>query len=124
MQESDPGTQLLDLTPEQVAEGTVVPLRFVKFQAVNNLSIFIGGNFGGDDQTVQNTDTENTGIPSFAQRWQTACGLGVSRPRRICHAIHVLPMLTGFTGHQQDHIVRKPSEHHKHGGLGKGCQER
>uniref|UniRef100_A0A7S0YTQ9 PITH domain-containing protein n=1 Tax=Hemiselmis tepida TaxID=464990 RepID=A0A7S0YTQ9_9CRYP len=50
--ESDPGTQILDLTPEQVAEGTVVPLRFVKFQAVNSLAIFIKGNFGDEEQTV------------------------------------------------------------------------
>ena len=56
-QESDPGTQVLDLTPEQVAEGTVVPLRFVKFQAVNNLSIFVPGNFGGDDKTIINKIT-------------------------------------------------------------------
>ena len=51
-----------------------MPLRFVKFQAVNNLSIFIGGNFGGDDQTVisprskpYNPYTEGYPIPFTTQ---------------------------------------------------------
>mmetsp|Transcript_43288 Transcript_43288/g.105934 ORF Transcript_43288/g.105934 Transcript_43288/m.105934 type:complete len:176 (+) Transcript_43288:119-646(+) len=52
--ESDPGTQVLELKPEEVADGTVVPLRFVKFQAVNNLSIFIPGNMGDAEQTAIN----------------------------------------------------------------------
>jgi len=52
LQESDPGTQVVPLTPEAVADGTVVPLRFVKFQSVNMLSIFVDGNFGDEEQTI------------------------------------------------------------------------
>eukprot|EP00286_Rhodomonas_abbreviata_P029621 CAMPEP_0181315684 /NCGR_PEP_ID=MMETSP1101-20121128/15505_1 /TAXON_ID=46948 /ORGANISM="Rhodomonas abbreviata, Strain Caron Lab Isolate" /LENGTH=172 /DNA_ID=CAMNT_0023422905 /DNA_START=8 /DNA_END=526 /DNA_ORIENTATION=+ len=50
--ESSAGTQVVTLTPEAVADGTVVPLRFVKFQSVNFLSIFVDGNFGDEEETV------------------------------------------------------------------------
>mmetsp|Transcript_34673 Transcript_34673/g.54157 ORF Transcript_34673/g.54157 Transcript_34673/m.54157 type:complete len:173 (+) Transcript_34673:117-635(+) len=50
--ESDNGTQAIKLSPDQVAEGAVVPMAFVKFQRVNSLSIFVGSNFGSEDQTV------------------------------------------------------------------------
>jgi hypothetical protein len=82
LQESDPCTQELELTPDHVAEGTTMNLRFVKFQNVTSLSvplprlprawscpcpalmlllqpltpgarqIFCGANFGNEDQTV------------------------------------------------------------------------
>jgi len=50
--ESDPCTQELDLTSDNVTEGSTVNLRYVKFQSVNSLSIFCGSNFGDEEQTV------------------------------------------------------------------------
>lgn len=50
--ESDPCTQELDFTPDAVADGSTVNLRFVKFQNVTSLSIFCGANFGNEEQTV------------------------------------------------------------------------
>jgi len=38
-QESDPCTQELDLTSDNVTEGSTVNLRYVKFQSVNSLSV-------------------------------------------------------------------------------------
>jgi len=43
--------QELELTPEQLAEGKPLPLRFVRFQAVNSLHIFVESNQGGEEQT-------------------------------------------------------------------------
>ncbi|OCH95216.1 DUF1000-domain-containing protein, partial [Obba rivulosa] len=43
--------QELELTPEQVRDGKPVPLRFVRFQAVNTLHIFVESNQGGEEQT-------------------------------------------------------------------------
>ncbi|EKM55798.1 uncharacterized protein PHACADRAFT_195847 [Phanerochaete carnosa HHB-10118-sp] len=42
--------QIIELTDEQVAEGKRIPLRFVRFQSVNSLHIFVETN-GGDDAT-------------------------------------------------------------------------
>jgi len=39
VQESDPCTQELDFTPDAVADGSTVNLRFVKFQNVTSLSV-------------------------------------------------------------------------------------
>eukprot|EP00291_Cryptomonas_curvata_P025462 CAMPEP_0172172392 /NCGR_PEP_ID=MMETSP1050-20130122/12420_1 /TAXON_ID=233186 /ORGANISM="Cryptomonas curvata, Strain CCAP979/52" /LENGTH=290 /DNA_ID=CAMNT_0012843925 /DNA_START=103 /DNA_END=973 /DNA_ORIENTATION=+ len=50
--ESQTSTQTVEFTPDQVAEGSVVPLKFVKFQSVTTLAIFIGENFGDKDRTV------------------------------------------------------------------------
>ncbi|KAJ1486784.1 galactose-binding domain-like protein [Baffinella frigidus] len=50
--ESDPCTQELDLTPGAMADGTVLPLRFVKFQRVNSVSLFFPSNHGSEDQTI------------------------------------------------------------------------
>jgi len=43
--------QTIELTPEQVREGLRVPLRYVRFQAVNSLHIFVESNQGGAEQT-------------------------------------------------------------------------
>ncbi|EMD34475.1 hypothetical protein CERSUDRAFT_67453 [Gelatoporia subvermispora B] len=43
--------QEIELTPEQVREGKPLPLRFVRFQAVNTLHIFVESNQDGEDQT-------------------------------------------------------------------------
>ncbi|KAJ3360383.1 Thioredoxin-like protein 1 [Allomyces javanicus] len=45
-------TQVLELTEEDYAVDKATALRFVKFQSVNNLSIFVEENFGGDELTV------------------------------------------------------------------------
>ncbi len=46
-------TQVLELTPEQVGEkAPLVPLKFVKFQNVNTLTIFIEDNQGDEETTV------------------------------------------------------------------------
>eukprot|EP00277_Geminigera_cryophila_P010659 CAMPEP_0179448546 /NCGR_PEP_ID=MMETSP0799-20121207/32362_1 /TAXON_ID=46947 /ORGANISM="Geminigera cryophila, Strain CCMP2564" /LENGTH=170 /DNA_ID=CAMNT_0021240437 /DNA_START=114 /DNA_END=623 /DNA_ORIENTATION=- len=50
--ESDPCTQELEFTQDNVSEGSTVNLRYVKFQNVTSLSIFCGDNFGGEDVTV------------------------------------------------------------------------
>ncbi|ETW85649.1 thioredoxin-like protein [Heterobasidion irregulare TC 32-1] len=43
--------QVLELTEEQVKEGKPIQLRFVRFQAVNSLHIFVASNQGGEDET-------------------------------------------------------------------------
>ncbi|KAI0057109.1 DUF1000-domain-containing protein [Artomyces pyxidatus] len=43
--------QIIELTEEQVKEGKPIPLRFVRFQTVNSLHIFVGSNQGGADET-------------------------------------------------------------------------
>lgn len=43
--------QILDLTPENVANGERVQLRFVRFQKVNSIHIFVESNQGDADQT-------------------------------------------------------------------------
>ncbi|ORZ33908.1 galactose-binding domain-like protein [Catenaria anguillulae PL171] len=45
-------TQVLELTEEDFAEDKATALRFVKFQTVNSLTIFIEDNQGGDEVTV------------------------------------------------------------------------
>jgi len=44
-------TQVLDLTKEIVTEGKPIPLRYVRFQGVNSLHIFVASNQGGEDET-------------------------------------------------------------------------
>ncbi|KAF5341297.1 hypothetical protein D9758_016656 [Tetrapyrgos nigripes] len=41
--------QVLELSDEDVKEGKSVALRFVRFQNVNSLHIFVGSNHGGED---------------------------------------------------------------------------
>lgn len=43
--------QALELTEDQVKEGKQIPLRFVRFQTVNSLHIFVASNHGGEDET-------------------------------------------------------------------------
>ncbi|KAI0637304.1 DUF1000-domain-containing protein [Trametes polyzona] len=43
--------QELELSAEDVREGRRVPLRFVRFQSVNSLHIFVKSNQGGEDET-------------------------------------------------------------------------
>jgi len=44
-------TQTLDLSQADVSEGKSVALRFVRFQSVNSLHIFVQSNQEGDDET-------------------------------------------------------------------------
>jgi len=44
-------TQKIDLSKEDITEGNAVNLRFVKFQNVQNLTLFVSDNQGGDDVT-------------------------------------------------------------------------
>jgi len=41
--------QILELSNEDVKKGNRIILRFVRFQAVNSLHIFVQNNHGGDD---------------------------------------------------------------------------
>lgn len=43
--------QQIDLTPEDLAEGGVVPLKFVKFQNVQNITLFLKDNQAGEEIT-------------------------------------------------------------------------
>lgn len=43
--------QTLELTPDDVKEGSLIPLRFVKFQNVSNITLFIKDNLSGDEVT-------------------------------------------------------------------------
>jgi len=43
--------QVFTLTEEQVSEGQRIQLRFVKFQTVNSLHIFVASNQGGEEET-------------------------------------------------------------------------
>lgn len=45
-------TQTLILTPTDLAENKPIPLRFVKFQNITNLTLFIQDNQGGTDTTA------------------------------------------------------------------------
>ncbi|XP_051866571.1 thioredoxin-like protein 1 [Pristis pectinata] len=44
-------TQTLELTPDDVKEDGVVPLRYVKFQNINSVTLFIKSNQGDEDTT-------------------------------------------------------------------------
>lgn len=44
-------TQTLDLTPEDVKEGTLINLRYVKFQNVSSITLFVKDNLSGAETT-------------------------------------------------------------------------
>lgn len=44
-------SQVVKLSREDVTEGRPIPLRFVRFQSVSSLHIFVESNQGGGDQT-------------------------------------------------------------------------
>ncbi|KII88857.1 hypothetical protein PLICRDRAFT_53376 [Plicaturopsis crispa FD-325 SS-3] len=43
--------QVLELSEQDVKDGKRIPIRFVRFQAVNSLHIFVASNQGGEDET-------------------------------------------------------------------------
>mmetsp|Transcript_589 Transcript_589/g.1965 ORF Transcript_589/g.1965 Transcript_589/m.1965 type:complete len:172 (+) Transcript_589:152-667(+) len=47
-----PPTQEIELDPEEVAQGVTVPLRFVKFQNTNNVTIFVAENGGAETTSI------------------------------------------------------------------------
>ncbi|KAJ7849121.1 PITH domain-containing protein [Mycena olivaceomarginata] len=47
--------QILDLPEDDVKNGRPIQLRFVRFQAVNSLHIFVVSNQGGADETLETT---------------------------------------------------------------------
>ncbi|KAH8108210.1 DUF1000-domain-containing protein [Cristinia sonorae] len=49
--EEPEAAQVIELTEEQVKSGKPIPLRFVRFQSVNILHIFVQSNFGDEDVT-------------------------------------------------------------------------
>jgi len=44
-------TQVLELTEKDYQDGVVVPLRFVKYQNVTSIVLFIESNLGNEDST-------------------------------------------------------------------------
>ncbi|KAI0811092.1 PITH domain-containing protein [Irpex lacteus] len=48
--EEPDASQIIELTDAQVTQGKKIPLRFVRFQNVNSIHIFVATN-GGDDET-------------------------------------------------------------------------
>jgi len=59
--------QVLELTEEQVTDGSPIPLRFVRFQAVSSLHIFVASNHGGEDETRINA-IDVLGLPGQVSR--------------------------------------------------------
>ncbi|EDR09445.1 uncharacterized protein LACBIDRAFT_319047 [Laccaria bicolor S238N-H82] len=43
--------QVLDISKQDVQQGTPINVRYVRFQAVNSLHIFVSANHGGQDET-------------------------------------------------------------------------
>ncbi|KAJ2763574.1 hypothetical protein IWQ57_005528, partial [Coemansia nantahalensis] len=50
--ESTPATQEIEMTEAMYESGGVVNLRYVRFQNVDSLSIFVADNLAGDDVTA------------------------------------------------------------------------
>ncbi|KAJ7074426.1 DUF1000-domain-containing protein, partial [Mycena amicta] len=48
---ADDAAQTFELSPEDLLDGRAIPLRYVRFQSVNSLHIFIASNQGGADET-------------------------------------------------------------------------
>jgi len=49
--ESLPSTQTLELTRQDISSGQPVPVKYVKFQDVLTLALFVPANFDGSDET-------------------------------------------------------------------------
>lgn len=49
---SQPATQVLPLSPQDVEKGSQTALRYVLFSKVSALALFFSNNFDGDEQTV------------------------------------------------------------------------
>jgi len=49
--EEPEAAQVLELTPQQVASGEHIPLRFVRFQKVNSLHVFVKSNQEDEEKT-------------------------------------------------------------------------
>ncbi|KAJ3106151.1 Thioredoxin-like protein 1 [Phlyctochytrium planicorne] len=45
-------TERLELTESSYAENALIPLRFVKYQSVHSITIFVENNLGGNDNTI------------------------------------------------------------------------
>jgi len=54
--EEDEATQTLDLSASQVDSGEPITLKFVKFQNVSSLQIFVQSNFGADTTRINQLD--------------------------------------------------------------------
>jgi len=49
--EEPAASQVLEISEDTLKNGTRIPLRFVRFQSVNSLHIFVASNHGGEDKT-------------------------------------------------------------------------
>lgn len=59
--------QIIELDEKQVTEGHRIPLRFVRFQNVNSLHVFVESNHGGEDTTRIDT-IDVFGVPIEATK--------------------------------------------------------
>ncbi|KAF8344336.1 PITH domain-containing protein [Cantharellus anzutake] len=53
--EEPEASQIIELSDEIVDKGSKIPLRYVRFQSVNSLHIFVSSNQGGEDETRINS---------------------------------------------------------------------
>eukprot|EP00747_Dinoflagellata_sp_TGD_P164024 gnl/TRDRNA2_/TRDRNA2_183395_c0_seq1.p1 gnl/TRDRNA2_/TRDRNA2_183395_c0~~gnl/TRDRNA2_/TRDRNA2_183395_c0_seq1.p1 ORF type:complete len:166 (-),score=55.58 gnl/TRDRNA2_/TRDRNA2_183395_c0_seq1:306-803(-) len=60
--EDEEATQVLTFQPEDVTKGEAVPVKFVKFQNVNNLQLFFQENYGAG--TTKIAKLEFMGVPA------------------------------------------------------------
>jgi len=59
--------QILSLTEDDVKDGKKIPLKFVRFQSVNSLHVFVASNQGGEEET--RIDSLNIfGVPVHATK--------------------------------------------------------
>lgn len=73
--EAEAGTQALELESEDVLEGKPVALKYVKFQKVQSVTVFIGSNFEDEDVT-RLSKIVLFGTPQFTtnmNEWEKAC---------------------------------------------------